>query len=136
MIPALALLAAAATSSQVDIETSLRNAKGVVRLCMTRRAEAFPASCEQDPAAIKRTVPASLQVTIVLRDVPPGNYAVALFHDENGNGRLDKFGPLPIEGFGFSGNPRLRFGPPSFAQARITLASGENRQLIRLHYIL
>ena len=136
MIPALALLAAAATTSQVDIETNLRNGEGVVRLCMTARAEAFPARCEQDPAAIKRTVPAASHVTFVLRDVPPGDYAIALFHDENGNGRLDKFGPVPIEGFGFSGNPKLRVGPPSFAQARVTVSLGVTRQLIRLHYIL
>lgn len=135
MIPIFAA-AAASSPPQIEIETALRNAKGLVRLCLTRRADSFPAGCEQDPAAIKWTVSAALHVTIILRDVPPGDYAIALFHDENGNGRLDKVGPLPIEGFGFSGNPRLRFGPPSFAQARFTVGTGGARQLIRVHYIL
>lgn len=135
---ALALLAAASVppTAQLDIEAALRNTNGVVRLCVTRRPASFPGGCEQDPDAVKLTAPAALQIKIILHDLAPGEYAVALFHDENGNGRLDRWGPLPTEGFGFSRNPRLGFGPPSFRQASFTIGAGEVRQVIKIHYLL
>jgi len=48
----------------------------------------------------------------------PGKYAVALFHDENANKRLDQgFLGIPTEGYGFSNNPGIWFGPPDLADA-------------------
>jgi len=132
------LFAAATVASlpQLEVETTLRNAHGVVRLCVTRQPASFPAGCDRDPNAIKRTVTASLQIKIVIHDLAPGDYAVALFHDENDNGRIDRVGPIPKEGFGFSQNPRLYFGPPGFKQARFTVGSSDTRQVIKLHYLL
>lgn len=51
----------------------------------------------------------------ILENIPDGKYAITVFHDENGNGRLDTgmFG-IPKEGYGFSNNARGMFGPPSF----------------------
>lgn len=49
------------------------------------------------------------------RQVPPGKWAVRLYHDENDNGKLDtNFFGIPTEGYGFSNNVQGRFGPPSF----------------------
>jgi uncharacterized protein (DUF2141 family) len=58
-------------------------------------------------------------------DVPPGTYAVRLYHDENDNGELDAnmFG-VPREAYGFSNDARGRFGPPDFDEAAFTLPSG------------
>jgi uncharacterized protein (DUF2141 family) len=54
-----------------------------------------------------------------LRNVKPGRYAIAIFHDLNGNGELDRnFIGLPSEPYGFS-NDVGRRGPPSFEGARI-----------------
>ena len=61
----------------------------------------------------------------VLR-VPPGTYAVAVHHDEDGDGEMDTglFG-IPSEPHGFSNNARGRFGPPSWRAARVRVpASG------------
>jgi len=57
-------------------------------------------------------------------DVPPGTYAVRLYHDENDNGELDTniFG-VPQEPFGFSNNARGSMGPPDFEEAAFTVAS-------------
>jgi len=55
-------------------------------------------------------------------DVPDGFYAIAVFHDSNTNGKLDKnFLGMPTEGYGFSKNVTGAFGPPSFDDARIKL---------------
>lgn len=51
-----------------------------------------------------------------------GNYAVAVFHDRNKNGKLDTniFG-VPTEEYGFSNNARNTFSAPSFQQAAVLL---------------
>jgi uncharacterized protein (DUF2141 family) len=80
-------------------------------------------------------VPAAEGATLDFGHVAPGRYAISLFHDENGNGRLDKRMLLPREGYGFSRDAPVRFGPPSFAAAAFTVAGGDARQSIRMRYI-
>ncbi|MDR7038383.1 uncharacterized protein (DUF2141 family) [Methylobacterium sp. BE186] len=58
---------------------------------------------------------------LVLRDVPPGTYALAAFQDLNGNGRLDRTPlGLPLEPYGFSGEAG-RNARPDFARAAFSL---------------
>jgi uncharacterized protein (DUF2141 family) len=68
--------------------------------------------------------------------VPSGNYALAVIHDANANGRLDTFAGIPREGFGFSRNPPIRFGPPKFEEARFAITAGLNSQTISVRYLL
>lgn len=131
---AFLLIAAAASSQPVVIASGLRNAKGLVRICLTRDRAHFP-DCKSDPAAISRSFPASAS-TMSLGDVPAGAYAVAVFHDENGNHKLDKSVGIPREGFGFSRNPKIRFGPPKFDDVVVNLSPGSSRIEIRMHYLL
>jgi uncharacterized protein (DUF2141 family) len=52
---------------------------------------------------------------IVIENLKPGKYAFKFFHDENMNDKLDtSWMGIPKEGFGFSNNPSMTFGPPSF----------------------
>ena len=52
------------------------------------------------------------------KDLPFGEYAIKVFHDENSNNKLDKnlFG-APTEAYGFSNNARATFGPPDYKKA-------------------
>jgi uncharacterized protein (DUF2141 family) len=60
-------------------------------------------------------------VELRIRNVKPGSYAIAVFHDVNGNGKLDRsFIGLPSEPYGFS-NDVGRRGPPNFDAARIVV---------------
>ena len=55
---------------------------------------------------------------IVVQDLPAGKYAIASYHDENGNGKLDTNAlGIPQEGYGFSNDARGMFGPPNFSEA-------------------
>lgn len=65
-----------------------------------------------------------------------GNYAVALFHDVNDNHHFDTtWLGLPDEGYGFSRNPTLRFGPPRLKDVRIPVHVGDNQVLVSIkHY--
>jgi uncharacterized protein (DUF2141 family) len=73
----------------------------------------------------------------VFDDVPVGTYAVAVFHDENDNEKMDlNFLRLPKEGFGFSNVDRMGLGSPSFADASFDVRSGDVTVSARMHYLL
>ena len=67
--------------------------------------------------------------------LPSGDYAIALFHDENANGRLDRVAGIPTEGVGFSNNPQLLFGPPRFVQSRFAVTSGAVDELVVKYFL-
>lgn len=118
---------------QVDVE-GLRNSRGVLQGCLTADRQSFP-DCRRDPKAMKVTVPAGTR-RLVFSNFPPGDYAVTLFHDTNANGKLDTVLGLPLEGFGFSRSPVVRFGPPRYDDVNIRLGSGFSRITVRVQYIL
>src|SRR5690554_6516846 len=60
-----------------------------------------------------------------LDDLPPGDYALLIYHDENRNGQLDRnFVGIPREPIALSNNYRPK-GSPSFSRALITLNPGD-----------
>ena len=72
---------------------------------------------------------------VVVRDVPPGVYAVQALHDENANGRIDMaMFDWPREGIGFSRDAPMRFGPPAFADAAVRLERSDARMTITIQY--
>lgn len=59
---------------------------------------------------------------IIFSDLPKNTYAIAVFHDKNKNGKLDKnMLGIPTENYGFSNNARETFSAPSFESAAIKL---------------
>jgi uncharacterized protein (DUF2141 family) len=73
------------------------------------------------------------QVQYVFHDLPPGKYALTVFHDENQNGQLDKnFLGVPKEGYGFSRSTSAR--PPTFDQAAFDYDGATHSVTITLHY--
>ncbi len=76
-------------------------------------------------------------VTVVVRGVPPGRYAVQAFHDANANGELDQgiFG-IPKEGIGFSNDAMARLVRPKFAVAAFDHRAEPQRIAVTLHYFL
>ena len=66
-------------------------------------------------------------------DLPEGEYAISLFHDENGNKELDtNFIGIPKEAFGFSNNALGLMGPPSFKSAKLQVLKADNKVNIEL----
>lgn len=135
MLLTLPLPAANTPSATVEVDVSgLRSSRGFIHACLTARPEHFP-ECQSDPAAQTQSVP-STAGQVVFRNVPPGRYALAVFHDANANRRLDTFMGIPREGFGFSRNPVIRFGAPRFDKVSINLAPGFARTTVKLQYLL
>ncbi|MCZ8368829.1 MAG: DUF2141 domain-containing protein [Porphyrobacter sp.] len=142
--PLLALAAAAATLAAAPAQagevvitvTDLRSTKGVVRACMTTRADIFP-KCIKDPTAFRTVVSASGKVEIRFTGVKPGNYAIALLHDENDNGKADRaMGMMPKEGYGFSRDAPVNMAPPKFKDAVMAVGEGSSRVTIKMRYFL
>jgi uncharacterized protein (DUF2141 family) len=64
----------------------------------------------------------------------PGTYAVAVYHDADGNHKLNRSLGLPTEAFGFSNNPSTSFGIPAFAAVRLAVPRTDVETRIRLTY--
>lgn len=64
-----------------------------------------------------------------------GVYAIALYHDENGNRNFDRTGlGLPAEGYGFTNNPSTLAGLPSFNSVRLNVPKTGLTTRIRMKY--
>ena len=126
-LPAAALFAlvlAAPGSTLADelviVVTGINPDKGSVRFGLYRDAKRFPkkgGTIAGGSAQVRNG-----EVRYVFRDLEPGQYAVALFHDANGNGRFDTtMLGLPDEGYAFSNGARATFSAPSFERAAVTV---------------
>lgn len=64
-----------------------------------------------------------------------GTYAVAVYHDEDGDQTFDRSGlGFPKEGFGFSNNPPTLAGLPGFSAVRLGVPRTGLQTRIRLKY--
>lgn len=72
--------------------------------------------------AIKTVKIKDQKATITFDNLPYGRYAFTTFHDENSNGVMDaNMIHIPTEGYAFSNNLKIMFGPPSFEKASFEL---------------
>jgi uncharacterized protein (DUF2141 family) len=69
------------------------------------------------------------------KNLPAGSYAVAAFHDVNGDRKLNRNSTgIPTEGYGFSNNPVVKTGPPKFGQAVFLVAGPNTGVKIQMKY--
>ena len=129
---ALPATPAAAAELQVEV-TGLRSGDGAVHLAVFATPAAFPRSEAMLAEAIVRAKAAG--VHWVFAGLEPGTYALAVYHDENENREFDRgFLGIPLEGFGFSNDAQVFFGPPDFADAAVTVPGKGTRITIRMTY--
>lgn len=130
------LLAAESPTGDLRVNLAgLRNAKGTLLLCLSGNPRHFP-DCGSDPAARMIKVPAARAKGLAFTGVAPGDYALSVMHDENGNARLDTTMSIPREGFGFSRNPVVRFGPPKYRDVRFAMTATSMSLPIKMKYFL
>jgi uncharacterized protein (DUF2141 family) len=106
----------------VEAATLVIRAEGVQSAQSMVYAGICDTSFEEATCPYKDREPAKPGVVeLRVRNVKPGAYSIAVFHDTNGNGKLDRsFIGLPNEPYGFS-NDVGRRGPPNFEAARIVV---------------
>lgn len=130
-IAALAMIAMPAQTATLEVVVAnVRSDKGHVRVAACT-ADTFL----QDTCQVTGNAPAAEGEVLVRLDVPPGVWAVQAFLDEDDNKAINRsFFGIPTEGLGFSNDAPFRFGPPSFADAAISLTSGGGRIRVNLRY--
>lgn len=63
-------------------------------------------------------------VTLKIPNLPSGEYALAVFHDENDNGKLDtNWLGIPKEKVAFSNAEMKTFGPPKYKECAFHISS-------------
>jgi uncharacterized protein (DUF2141 family) len=118
----------------VQIE-GLRNSEGTIHIGLFDGPAGFP----QDTAAMVRSATRVLaevgERVIRFEGLAYGEYAVAVLHDENASGAMDtNFLGIPKEGLGFSNNPRIVFGAPSFESCSVRFDEPEMALQLQMRY--
>lgn len=124
----------AAATAVLSIRLTLKNDDGQVGCLLFSSEKGFP----KDPtAAAQRTwCPIVKAESLCSFDpIPVGTYAVACFHDENKNGKLDTglFG-IPIEGTAASNDAKGVMGPPRFGDAKFSFSGKPTELRLRMGY--
>ncbi len=123
----------AQTSTLTVTITGLHSDKGRVYLSLYNSAEGYPKKASLAYRLAFNSIEKG-KCTIVLTAIPKGVYALACYHDENGNGKLDNnFLGIPKEGTGASNNARGAMGPPKFDDAKF-LVNSDTSQSIKINY--
>lgn len=125
-VAAVALLVLSATAQAVELELTVQNiasSQGAVMVAVFNDAGQWL----KTPVAVAQQA-ASTQVdgklTLLLKDLPEGELAINVFHDLNGNGKLDSNGlGIPMEPFAFSNEAKAMFSAPKFEAASFKVPS-------------
>ena len=103
--------------------TGLKPMKGDLYISLHNRPEYFQVA---DSAFMKLKVSVNEEnETVIFNNVPPGTYAIALYHDENSDGvmQTNEKG-MPKEGYGFSTKSKF-FGKAKFEQAAFEMTDNQ-----------
>jgi len=130
----IALLTAAAgaggTGTITVVATGAASDRGTVLVQLANSAADY--GDDKDAFRFAEVKPAGGRATVTFEEIPFGDYAVKVFHDENDNKKIDIGWRGPKEPYGFSNGARGLMGPPSFADAKVTLSAPTLRLEIAL----
>lgn len=121
-----------ATPSEVEAEIIIRNIKtprGVFVISFYDDAAAFPKVGKElliEKVMVKDILPHTVRVKVPKE----GWYAIAMFQDEDGNGKIkqDRIG-IPQEPYAFSNNIHPRVKAPSFSSCKFYVGGGTSKAI-------
>lgn len=116
---------------QIEI-ANIRDTRGTIRIGIYNNASDFP---NEKKVFLNRIVtPQKGPLTLEIPDLPFGEYAIAIYHDLNGNGRLDKnMLGVPTEPYGFSGSAKGKWSAPRFGEAAFSFPQTNQRHTVSLY---
>lgn len=115
-LAALALTAGSAAAETVTVTlTGVRAQAGPIKASLNTRDQFLRAA----PAYEAVAEPAAGGVILTFRNVAPGDYALMVMHDLNGNDRFD----YGTDGWAFSNSNLPMMGPPVFDERKFTVAN-------------
>ena len=109
------------------------NGNAIVELF--NREDAFPKLPEKAVRIIYSKIE-NKKAIATFENIPKGEYAVSVYHDENNNKKMDtNILGIPKEGVGASNDARGHFGPPKYNDAKFIFSGGQKTILINLTYL-
>ncbi len=118
------------TLIQLEV-TGIKSTIGFIQIAVFKSDTDF----DKDIFSYVIAVPASSEVQVSIPNLEVGRYAIAVYHDENKNQKLDKnFVGIPKEGYGFSNNAVGKLGPPKFSETSFSLDTNLKKLSIRMNY--
>lgn len=121
-----------AQSSHTLVISNLDKTKGALYIAWYNKADDFR---KADKAVYSKIVPVEDKdaVAVKFEGIANGTYAVAIFFDKNGNGKIDTnmFG-IPKEKYGFSNNVYPMMRAATFNESAFVVNSSDASQTIRL----
>jgi uncharacterized protein (DUF2141 family) len=123
-----------AVSAAQDLEVIIKNVSGEAGTLMVGLFDSEKTFLKKAVRS-EKILAQTGSVRAVFKGVEQGVYAISVFHDVNGNGKLDtNFMGIPKEGFGFSNDAKAMFGPASFAKAKFKCPSAEPVNVTMKYY--
>lgn len=115
----LAALAPLAQAADLTIRIdNVRSSSGQLMVALYDGAATFL----KQPARSQGVAAAAGSTTVVFHDLAPGRYGITVYHDANGNGRMDSnMMGIPVEPFAFGRDAQGQMGPPSFDAAALAV---------------
>jgi uncharacterized protein (DUF2141 family) len=114
---------------------NISNNTGVIACAIFATDKGFPGKFLQFASKIMITQISGTDASFEFSDILPGKYAIAVIHDENYNGELDKnFFGIAKEGYGFSSGAEINLSAPFFSDAEFLYEGGVLQMSIKLNY--
>jgi uncharacterized protein (DUF2141 family) len=115
---------------------NIRSETGDVKISLHNQEDAFPGNHEKAVARIISDINGTT-ATAVFENIPYGEYAISIIHDENNNSKLDvNLVGMPKEGYGASNDAPAQMGPPKYKDAKFILDKSEINFTIRMVYFI
>ena len=134
-LPALAFAQASSCPGMHVQVLNIRNSTGTVDCALFESPAGFPTEALRAATHVRVIKVRQTQARCDFADIPPGTYALAVFHDENRNGTLDtNWLGIPTEGYGFSNDVKASLGAPAFSAASFAYDGHTLELTIRLQY--
>ncbi len=112
----------AETKEYIIVKVSnIKDLKGELKIALYDNKYSF--DNQVNPVATVQIAVDKNVMEVKFENLPPSkDYAIAVHHDVNNNGKLDtNFLGIPKEGFCFSNNAMGSFGPPSYEDCKFEL---------------
>ncbi len=110
----------ASENSVTIIIENIKGKKGTIQIAVYNKSESFP-KVGGEYKLVQYNVKGG-QSKFVIKDLPYGEYAIAIHHDENSDGKMNtNVIGIPKEGYGFSKNYKPKLSAPKFSDCAIII---------------
>jgi uncharacterized protein (DUF2141 family) len=112
--------------------SNLKGSDGEIVFGLYNNKSSFPLLDKQ--YRLLSTKVKSFSGTYTIKDLPIGEYALAIFHDKNSDSICNtNFLGVPKEGYGFSRNFRPKLSKPTFDDCKFDLKSDTSMTIILIY---